>query len=175
MFRGQLWAVIARLTIMGINSSLDPTMPYSRSALRKLMWWSLYQASPHPTPHSSVEERDRTTLTYGMLVSLTAPRSRWSKNDDPFHRWGKLIRGVTIWLRLINYLTMVNQPGWKLRPLAGCLFCLSPEWTIRVVSSAYLRLLIFLPAVLIPACASSSPAFLMMYPACKLNKQGDDI
>ena len=33
---------------------------------------------------------------------------------------------------------------------------------IRVVSSAYLRLLIFLPAILIPACASSSPAFLMM-------------
>ena len=28
---------------------------------------------------------------------------------------------------------------------------------IRVVSSAYLRLLIFLPAILIPACASSSP------------------
>ena len=34
---------------------------------------------------------------------------------------------------------------------------------IRVVSSAYLRLLIFLPAILIPACASSSPLFLMMY------------
>ena len=34
---------------------------------------------------------------------------------------------------------------------------------IRVVSSAYLRLLMFLPAILIPACASSSPAFLMMY------------
>ena len=32
---------------------------------------------------------------------------------------------------------------------------------IRVVSSAYLRLLIFLLAILIPACASSSPAFLM--------------
>ena len=45
---------------------------------------------------------------------------------------------------------------------------------IRVVSSAYLRLLIFLPAILIPACASSSPAFLMMYSACKLNKQGDN-
>ena len=29
---------------------------------------------------------------------------------------------------------------------------------IRVVSSAYLRLLIFLPAIMIPACASSSPA-----------------
>ena len=42
----------------------------------------------------------------------------------------------------------------------------------RVVSSAYLRLLIFLPAILIPACASSSPAFLVMYSAYKLNKQG---
>ena len=46
---------------------------------------------------------------------------------------------------------------------------------IRVVSSVYLRLLIFLPAILIPACASSSPEFLMMYSAYKLNKQGDDI
>ena len=33
----------------------------------------------------------------------------------------------------------------------------------------------FLPAILIPACASSSPAFLMMYSAYKLNKQGDNI
>ena len=44
-----------------------------------------------------------------------------------------------------------------------------------LVSSAYLRLLIFLPAILIPACASSSPAFLTMYSACKLNKQRDNI
>ena len=36
---------------------------------------------------------------------------------------------------------------------------------IRVVSSAYLRLLIFLPAILIPVCASSSLEFLMMYSA----------
>ena len=46
---------------------------------------------------------------------------------------------------------------------------------IRVVSSAYLRLLIFLPAILMPACALSSPAFHMMYSAYKLNKQGDNI
>ena len=44
-----------------------------------------------------------------------------------------------------------------------------------MVSSASQRLLIFLPAILIPACASSSPAFLMMYSACKLNKQGDNM
>ena len=46
---------------------------------------------------------------------------------------------------------------------------------VRVVSSAFLRLLIFLPAILIPAWASSSPVFLMMYSAYKLNKQGDNI
>ena len=46
---------------------------------------------------------------------------------------------------------------------------------IRVVSSAYMKLLIFLQAILIPDCASSSPAFLMMYSAYKLNKQGDNI
>ena len=46
---------------------------------------------------------------------------------------------------------------------------------IRVVSSAYLRLLIFLPVILIPAYASSSLAFCMMYLAYKLNKRGDSI
>ena len=45
------------------------------------------------------------------------------------------------------------------------LFSSSSLSAIGVVSSAYLRLLIFLPAILIPACASSSPAFLMMYSA----------
>ena len=41
------------------------------------------------------------------------------------------------------------------------------------MSSAYLRLLILLLAVLIPALTSSSPAFHMMYYVYKLNKQGD--
>ena len=41
----------------------------------------------------------------------------------------------------------------------------------RVVSFAYL----FLPAILIPACASSSLTFHKMYSAFKLNKQGDNI
>ena len=46
---------------------------------------------------------------------------------------------------------------------------------IRVVSSAFLRLLIFLLTILIPACESSSQAFYMTYSAYKLNKQGDNI
>ena len=40
---------------------------------------------------------------------------------------------------------------------------------------AYLRLLLFLPAILIPVCNSSSQAFFLMYSAYKSNKQGDDI
>ena len=55
------------------------------------------------------------------------------------------------------------------------LFSLSSLSAIRVVSSAYLRLLIFLLTILIPACTSSSWAFCMMYYAYKLNKQGDNI
>ena len=43
------------------------------------------------------------------------------------------------------------------------------------MSSVYLKLLIFLPETLIPACTSSSPVFLMMYSAYKLNMQGDNI
>ena len=46
---------------------------------------------------------------------------------------------------------------------------------IRAVSSAYLRLLIFLPTILISACYSSSLAFCMMCSAYKLNKQRDNI
>ena len=38
-------------------------------------------------------------------------------------------------------------------------------FAIRVVSSAYLRLLVFFPTILIPACASSSLAFRRMYSA----------
>ena len=53
------------------------------------------------------------------------------------------------------------------------LFSSSSLTAIRVVSSAYLR--IFFLAIMIPACASSSLAFHVMYWACKLNKQSDNI
>ena len=72
------------------------------------------------------------------------------------------------------------------------LFSFSSLSAVRVVSLAYLRFWYFqkilsenyqilseniwyFPAVLILACALSSPAFHMMYSACKLNKQGDNI
>ena len=60
-------------------------------------------------------------------------------------------------------------------PHQETLFSSSSLSAIRVVSSAYLRLLIFLPAILILTYNSTSPAFCMVYSACKLNKQGDNI
>jgi len=46
---------------------------------------------------------------------------------------------------------------------------------LHISAIAYLRFLIFLPAILIPACDSSRLAFHMMYTAYTLNKQGDSM
>ena len=69
------------------------------------------------------------------------------------------------------------KPAFSLSSFTFIKKLFSSSWlsAIRVVSSEYLRSLIFLQAVLIPACASSSPAFQMMYSVYKLNKQGDNI
>ena len=58
--------------------------------------------------------------------------------------------------------------------LIKTLFSLSSLSAIRAMSSAYLRLLVLLLATLISACATSSPAFHMIYSAYNLNKQGDN-
>ena len=47
------------------------------------------------------------------------------------------------------------------------LFSYSSLSAIRVISSTYLWLLVFLPAILISACDSSSLAFHMIYSECK--------
>ena len=64
---------------------------------------------------------------------------------------------------------------YPLSHLIKRLFSSSSLSAIRVILSAYLRLLIFLPAVLIHTCDSSSPAFCMMYSVYILNKQSDNI
>ena len=77
----------------------------------------------------------------------------------------------------LSFLKLSFKPTFSLSSFTFIkrLFSSSSLSAIRVVSSIYLRLLIFLLAVLVPACASSSPAFLVMYSAYKLNKQGDKI
>ena len=81
---------------------------------------------------------------------------------------GFLLQGI--------FLTQGLNPG--LPHCRQTLYHLSHQGSpsvIRVVSFPYLRLLTFFPAILAPACASSSLAFHMMYSAYKLNKQSDNI
>ena len=77
----------------------------------------------------------------------------------------------------LRFLNVEFKPTFSLSSftLIKRLFSSSSISAIRVVSSAYWWLLIFLPEILIPACASSSLGFHMMYSAHKLNKQGDNI
>ena len=69
------------------------------------------------------------------------------------------------------------KPGFSLSSFTFIkrFFSSSSFSAIGVLSFTYLRLLIFLPAILIPTWASSSLAFDMMSSAHKLNKQGDNI
>ena len=82
------------------------------------------------------------------------------------------------WNAMIFIFWMLSfKPGFSLSSftLIKRLFSFSLLSATRVVSSAYLRLLVFFLAILIPACNSSSPAFYMMYSGSKLNKQGYNI
>ena len=63
---------------------------------------------------------------------------------------------------ILAFWMLSFKPAFSLYfPFIKRLFSCSSLSAIRVVSSAYLRLLIFLLAILITACASSSPAFLI--------------
>ena len=75
----------------------------------------------------------------------------------------------------LSFWMLSFKPTFSLSSFIKRLFSSSSLSAIRVVSSASLRLLIFLPAMLFPAFTSSSPAFPTMYSAYKLNKQGDNI
>ena len=73
------------------------------------------------------------------------------------------------------YFWILNfKPGFSLSSftLIKRLFSSSLLSAIRVTSSAYLGLLIFLLAILIPGCDSSGLAFCVMCSAYKLSKQG---
>ena len=69
------------------------------------------------------------------------------------------------------------KPAFSLSSFAFIkrLFSYSSLSAVRVVSSVYLRILMFLLTTLILACASFSLAFRMMLSAYKLNKHGDNI
>ena len=79
-------------------------------------------------------------------------------------------------VKLLSRVQLLTTPwtaAYQAPPPMG--FSRQQYWSGLPLLSAYLRLLMFLPATLIPACASSNLAFCMMYSVSKLNKQGVNI
>ena len=79
---------------------------------------------------------------------------------------------------MILIFWMLNfKPGFSLSSFTFIkrLFSSSSFSSIGVVLSVHLRLLIFLPEILMLACTLCSSAFHMIYSKYKLNKQGDNI
>ena len=78
-------------------------------------------------------------------------------------------------LGFFHFLAIVNSTAMNSLTFTKRLFSSFSLSAIRVISSAYLRVLILLLANLISSWASSSPAFHIMHSAYMLNKQGDNI
>ena len=130
-----------------------------------------------------------TSLLLNMLFTFVItflPRSKcllisWLQSPSAVILEPKKIKSVTVSIVSPSICNEEMEPDamilvfWMLRfksnfslssfTFIKWLFSSSLLSAIKVVSSAYLRFLIFLLAILIPACASSSLEFHMMYSA----------
>ena len=106
-----------------------------------------------------LEPKKIKSLTVSTFFPIYLP---WSDGND--------VIIFVFWMLSFKTAFSLSSFTFIKRLFSSCLLS-----SIRVMSSEYLRLLIFLPAVLIPAHDSYSPPFHMMYSAYKLNKQGNNI
>ena len=100
--------------------------------------------------------------SFGSFSHGNQRRKRNKGNTD----WNRRSKTLTVCRWYDPLLRMLSfKPGFSLSffTFIKRLFSSSSLSALRVVSSAYLRLLLFLPVILTPACASSRLAFRMMY------------
>ena len=109
-----------------------------------------------------------------LVLDTKAWRAPWG-SQTVGQDWG--IELMALDPMILVFWMLGFKPAFSLSSLTFIkrLFSSSLLSDVRIESSAYLRLLIFLLAILISACASSTLAFHMIYSACKLNIQGDSI
>ena len=138
------------------------------------------------------------SLLFNMLsrfITALLPRSKhllisWLQSPSAVILEPKKIKSVTVstvspsichevlgLFASLSFLNVEFKPAFSLSSFASSRSPLVPLCFLPLnwYHVQYLRLLIFLPAILIPAYASSSPAFRMMHTTCKLNMQGDTI
>ena len=157
--------------------------------------WLLEKPSPLPSSHIYIALTIWTfvckviSLLFNMLSRLVIaflPRSKrllmsWLQSPSTVILEPKKLNSVTLSIvspsvchevmgpdaMIFGFWMLSCKPTFSLSsfPFIKRLFSFSSLSNIRMVSSAYLRLLIFLLAILIPACASSTQAFHMMYSA----------
>ena len=147
------WTVVSKVTSLLFNMMSRLVITFLPRSKRLLISWL-------QSPSAVILEPPKTK---SLTVSIVSP---------------SIYQEVMGLNAMILVFWMLNfKPTFSLSSLTFIkrLFSSPSLSAIRVVSSAYLRLLMFLLAVLIPACASSSLAFHLMYSAYKLNKQGDSI
>ena len=150
-------------------------------------WWA--------TVHRITKSQTRLSLALSRLVIAFLPRSKhvlisWLQSPSAVILEPKKIKSVTVSIispsishevmgldaMVLVFRMLSFKPTFSLSSFTFIkrLFSSSLLSAIRVVSFAYLKLLIFLPVILIPACVSSSPAFHRIYSTYKLNKHGDN-
>ena len=146
--------------------------PLSKGCSRQEHWSGLPCPPPGDVPNPGVKHLSlmSPTLADGFFITITTwvhvstgEESSGSGPDStqglrPRHRGEEESREAPEQLEW--GLASPEEPTFSLSSFTFIkrLFSSSSLSSIRVVSSAYLRFLIFLPAILIPACASSSPA-----------------
>ena len=116
----------------------------------------------------------RSKLLFNFMAAITIDSNVGSQENKVCHSF----HCFPIYLPWSDAMNLVFE-CWVLSQIFHSALSVSSSGSLVslcfLVSSAYLQSLIFLPAILIPACASSIPEFHMMYSAEKLNKLGDNI
>jgi len=178
------------LTVQGTLKSLLQHHSSKASVLRCSAFFIVQLTHPYVTTGKTIALSRQTfvgkvmSLLFNMLSRLVIaflPRSKcllisWLKSPFAVILESKKIKSLTVSIVSPSichevmgpdFWMLSFKPAFSLSSLTFIkrLFVSFLFSAIRVLSSVYLRLLIFLLAVLIPACASSSLAFCMMYSA----------
>ena len=193
------------LAVQGTLKSLLQHHSSKASILRRSAFFTIQLSHPYMTTGKTIALTRRTfvgkvmSLLFNMLSRLVItflPRSKrllisWLQSSSAVILEPKKIKSVTVCTfspsichevmgpdAMILVLWMLSfKPAFSLSSFTFIqrLFSSSSVSAIRVASSAYLRLLIFLSEILIPTWESSSPSLWIIYSEYKLNKQGDNI